>query len=46
MKHSQGNPFSQGIHDGGMLDNKKKYQALALQEAVDGQRSAAETMNT
>ena len=28
---SMGNPFSMGLHDGGTLANKKKFQALALQ---------------
>ena len=30
-KSSWGNPCCQGIHDGGTLDNKHKYQSLALQ---------------
>lgn len=28
---AQGNPFAQGLHDGGTLASKRKYQALALQ---------------
>mmetsp|Transcript_11131 Transcript_11131/g.25678 ORF Transcript_11131/g.25678 Transcript_11131/m.25678 type:complete len:312 (-) Transcript_11131:316-1251(-) len=28
---SMGNPFAMGLHDGGTLANKKKFQALALQ---------------
>jgi hypothetical protein len=31
VKQSKGNPFAQVIHDGGMLANKTKYQALGLQ---------------
>ena len=30
-KQAKGNQFAQGIHDGGTLDNKQKYQALGLQ---------------
>ena len=28
---ARGNAFAQGIHDGGTLASKRKYQALALQ---------------
>jgi hypothetical protein len=28
---AKGNPFAQGIHDGGTLANKKKYQAMGIQ---------------
>jgi hypothetical protein len=28
---AQGNPFAQGVHDGGTLTNKRKYQVFGLQ---------------
>ena len=37
-KHADamGNKFAQGLHDGGTLESKKKYQALALQFIAPG----------
>ena len=31
-----GNKFAQGLHDGGTLVSKRKYQALALQFVAPG----------
>ena len=28
---AKGNPFAQGVHDGGNLTNKRKYQVFGLQ---------------
>ena len=29
--HAKGNPFAQGVHDGGTLSSKRKYQAFGIQ---------------
>ena len=36
FEEALGNAFAQALHDGGTLDNKKKYQALALQLIAPG----------